>query len=188
MSDKSKRRTDRLRFPEQVKNNGWRITRDENGDERVLLTKGSEGDHIYPLSKIRFGVWVSRSKISRLISKFEKTDGCIVEQVGDGEAILSWPYKNFNRIARMLHAAKRKKVSRKLRSHLKTISPLTADKPHVQSANKQQKSTNGCHCILFAGHALLGLASGGCSRQKESKAWELIEVLLNSYAIRRTES
>ena len=143
MQDKSKRRIDRLRFPEQVKNSGWRVTRDENGDERIQLTKGSKGDHIYPLSKDRFGVWVTRAKVSRIVSKFEKTDGCNVEQVGDTEAVLSWPYENINKIARLLHAAKKKKVSKKLRRHLRSISPLTADKPHVEDANSQQESTNG---------------------------------------------
>lgn len=139
---KTHKTSERLKFPKKIRQAGWRICFDENRDEIIPLTKGSNGDHIYPMSRERFGVWVSRKKISRLIFKLKKVDGCIVEQLGDREAVLSWPFEKFDEIARFLHAARKKKVTRKLRSHLNSISTFSAQKPYVQNANNQRRSTN----------------------------------------------
>ena len=181
----SKQRSCRLRFPEQVKNSGWRISRDEIGDEKVLLTKDGDGDHLYPMSRQRFGVWLSRAKISRLIDKLKKIDGCTIEQLGDCEAVLSFPYKSFNKIAGLLHAAKKKNVSPKLRSYLTSISPFSSEKSHVQGANKRLESANGCDCISFAGQVLLAIATDSCDSTAKGKAWKVVELLLSSYAARR---
>ena len=115
---------DNLKFPAFIKQAGWRVTKDEVWDEVIIITKRNNYDHIYPLSDARFGVWLTSGKMSRLIGRLEKCPGCIVEQIGDCEAILSWPYDVFEDVAEILHPAKKRVISQKTRHHLNSISPF----------------------------------------------------------------
>ena len=119
---------DNLRFSERIRNARWRITRDETGDDIIILTKRNKADHIYPLSSERFGVWLTSGKINRLVDRLKKCAGCIIEQKGDSEAVLSWPYESLDAVAKILHPAKKRSISHKTKQHLNDISPFSRPK------------------------------------------------------------
>ena len=117
------KKSEHLEFSEEIKSK-WFVRRDSCYDQYIVLNGkkalGNGGlDHIYLISKDRAGYWVTSDRISRSITSLQKKVPSIeVEQLGTGEAVLSLPVSDLDRLCRVIRAKKHKVVSDE---HLKKL-------------------------------------------------------------------
>jgi len=105
----------------------WRVKRDECRDEYIPL-RGRTGldsgglDHVYALSRTRLGVWLSGRQILQRVRTLQgRLSGLLVEQLGDGEAILSAPVAELDTLCRAVKARRRRQVSQGERQRLQRM-------------------------------------------------------------------
>lgn len=104
---------DRLCFSDDVKS-AWRVRKDDCGDDFIRLNGrkalGSSGlDHIYPISLSKIGLWVTSGTLDRLIRQLKsQISGLELEQLGQGEAVLSAPVEQLDELCRAANARARR--------------------------------------------------------------------------------
>jgi hypothetical protein len=142
------------KFPASVKER-WKIRRDQNGDEYIVVN-GKESlvksglAHIYMISGVRVGAWVSSKKINLKVRNLQKQiAGLRVEQMGDGEAVLSININQIDGLCRAVNARSRRKVGVKQREHLRRISPFARRQKTLTKSTfrrpKMPKNGKGVH-------------------------------------------
>ena len=120
-------RGDHFDFSDEVKSR-WRVRRDDGDDEYICLAGkkalGKGGlDHIYLVSTERVGLWLTTSRPKATIKRFQaKISGVVVEQMGDGEIVLSVPISELDNLCRAAGAIKRRYLSEKQRMKLAEVS------------------------------------------------------------------
>jgi len=116
------------RFSQDIKQK-WQVKRDECGDEFIrlngktaLLNGGL--DHIYLINEKIVGVWLTTRQIESRFEKLKKmVPGIKIEQLGDGEGVLSCSIKHLDKLCEGVRARKRRKLSEKSRKRLCDINP-----------------------------------------------------------------
>lgn len=117
------------KFSDAVKRR-WKIRRDDNGDEYVVLngqnSLAKHGlDHAYMISGVRVGVWLTSRQIAAKIRRLQKkVAGVRIEMFGDGEAVVSVGIEQIDDLCQAVKARARRKVSDKELQRLQRISLL----------------------------------------------------------------
>ena len=103
-------------FDETVKHKYY-IRRDDSGDEYLAL-RGSKAlgngglDHIYLMDTETVGLWITSGAINSTIRRLQaKVPGMRVEQLGDGEAVLSAPLNQLDDLCQAAGARIRPRYS-----------------------------------------------------------------------------
>ena len=119
----------RLHFSDDVKK-CWIVKRNSCGDEYIALNGkkacGKGGlDHIYLISKKQAGLWVTSRQIKQKIDNLrDKVPALVIEQLGDGEAVVSVPVGDLHNLCGAVKARKHKHLSEDEVQRLKEISPF----------------------------------------------------------------
>jgi len=102
----------KLTFSESVIHRYY-AKRDNCGDEYIAL-RGKKSlrngglDHIYLINRETVGLWITSKQINRTIKKFQsKVPDLKIEQLGDGEAVLSVPLNNLDALCQAAGARTR---------------------------------------------------------------------------------
>ena len=103
-------------FADDVKQRYY-IRHDDCGDEYIAL-RGSKAlgngglDHIYWIKADTLGLWMSSGQINRTIKKLmTQVPELKIEQLGDGEAVLSAPVSSLHQLCRTAGARVRPQLS-----------------------------------------------------------------------------
>lgn len=118
-----------LKFPGSIKKR-WIVKRDANGDEYIRLNGrkalGKYGiDHIYLIDEKTVGLWLTSCQIKSRIKNLKiKVPNLRIEQLGDGEAVLSVSIDQVDNLCHAVKARQRRKVSEQERKRLQRISPF----------------------------------------------------------------
>lgn len=114
----------RLHFPDSVRQR-WTVRRDANRDDFIVLNGRSSLangglDHIYRMSEARAAAWITstrlRQKIKALVSKVSSLR---VEQIGDGEAVVSADLADLDLLCRAVGARRRMRLTPEQRDDLR---------------------------------------------------------------------
>lgn len=120
---------ERLLFASDVRK-CWLVRRDQNYDPYIVLNGktalGNDGlDHLFIISESRVGVWLTSRQIKQKIAALQKKLLELrIEQLGDGEAVISADIIHLDELCRAVRARKRRRISEAERRRLKDISPL----------------------------------------------------------------
>ncbi len=116
-----------LNFSDNVKK-CWTVKHDNCFDEYLVLNgKNALGkgglDHIYLISSNKAGLWLTGKQVKQKINTIQKkVPSLMIEQLGDGEAVLSVPFNDLHDLCEAVRARKRKQLSeeqiQKLRNNL----------------------------------------------------------------------
>ena len=140
------------KFSDAVKRR-WKVRRDAGGQDYIVLNGrsalGKGGlDHIYLISEVRVGAWLTSPRIASKVNKLQKLIGGLrIEQFGDGEAVVSVGIEQIDDLCRAVNARKRRTVSDKERQRLRRISPIAKRQKSLTKSNvrkpKITKSSKG---------------------------------------------
>jgi hypothetical protein len=123
-------------FSDEIKKH-WIVRRDVCGDEYIALNgknalgkkplrKGSPGkDHIYLISKDRAGLWISGVQVQKKVNAIQKkVPSLMIEQIGDGEAVVSVPVNDLHELCKAARAKRRKQLTEDQRQRLRESNPI----------------------------------------------------------------
>ncbi len=123
-------------FSDDIKKS-WIVKRDECGDEYIALNgKNALGkgglDHIYLISNNKADFWITGKQVGKKINNIQKRlPSIVIEQLGDGEAVLSVPICDLRKLCEVARAKKRKHLSEDQRQRLRDISPFIRSKKNI---------------------------------------------------------
>ena len=118
-----------LHFSDGIKK-CWIVKRDSCGDEYIALNgKNALGkggfDHIYLISEQLAGLWTTSRQLRQKINSLRsKVSSLAIEQIGDGEAVVSVPIGDLHTLCKAYRARKRKHLSESQLQRLQAISPF----------------------------------------------------------------
>jgi hypothetical protein len=114
---------DHLKFSDDIKKH-WIVKKDECRDEFIALNgKNALGkgglDHIYLIEEEKAGLWLTSQGLRKITTLQNKVPSLAIEQMGNGEAVLSVPIEDLHNLCKAVGARKRQQLNEQRLEQLK---------------------------------------------------------------------